>query len=173
MTDVSPDEDGEPGTAAVVRQLVVRAGRSSRRVDPAAPTLALVARPQPGERLRYVLEERIVELETRLRSSDGAAEAHEREVRSLQLELSLRAAYVVHLETAQGALHQQLAQQAADRAGLLAELARLRAEVATLGTSLDLVRRRRIYRLADRLARVLRPLTLPLRLARRTLRSRR
>ena len=169
MTAVDVDGLGADDAA---QQLLARIRRAPARPSPPGRAPApFVARPQPGERLRYVLEERVGELETRLRAADLAAEAHEREVRALQLEVALRAAYVSHLETVQGSLHEQLRAAGAERAGLVAELERLRAEVAQLGGTLEAMRRRRAYQLADRLARLVRRAARPLRAARRRARA--
>jgi DNA repair exonuclease SbcCD ATPase subunit len=83
----------------------------------------LVERASVEERLVYTLEERINDLEVRLRQQAEAAQLRELEMRALENDLALKEHYVARLE-------QEHAQIVAARDGVLVELDRIRAELA-------------------------------------------
>lgn len=140
---------------------------------------SFVSRALPNERMRYVLEERNAELELRLREWGAAKQLYELEFRALEIAARVNVGYVAYLEARQDGLQvqliqeqQQLAHEGAVRADLLAEIDRLRGEIAQVSAHLHAVRSRRAYRLVDRAVPILRKILFPILAVRRWIRRR-
>jgi hypothetical protein len=131
----------------------------------------IVSRARPGERLDYVIQERNAELELRLREAEAVKQLYELEFRTLTIASRVNVGYLAYLEAAQDALQRQLGEEANARAGLLAEIERLRSEVAGVSTLLVAVQSRRAYRLVDRAVPVVRRVLFPALYVRRKLRA--
>jgi hypothetical protein len=129
-----------------------------------------VERARAEERLQYALRERNLELELRLREWEAAESLYEMEFRTQEIAARVQMAYVAQLESSQGDLYRRLEYEGGVRAGLTAEIDRLRAEVAGLSGLLGAVQSRRAYRLINKLVPILRTVLYPALALRRALR---
>lgn len=161
---------------ALVGSLEKAPGRGEQ-VD-AADRRTIVTRAHPGERLHYALEERNSELELQLREASAVKQLYELEFRALTIASRVNSSYLAYLEAAQDSWQRQLADEAHVRAGLLAEIERLRAEVAgasalltAMQSRLTAVQSRRAYRLVDRAVPIVRRMLFPLLYLRRKMRA--
>jgi hypothetical protein len=110
--------------------------------DVASPTAAVAPRQTTGDdsgpirrlaardRQLYRLVERIAELELELRERSEREVVHDLELRSMQLDFELKAAYLRRLETDQGQLHAEIARLNEDRATLFLALEDTRRQLA-------------------------------------------
>ena len=122
------------------------------------------------ERRLFVLEEQIEELHLRLRERTESEQMHDLELRSMQLEIDLKNAYVARLETDQGALHAEIGRLNADRANLFRALEETRHQLAEVGALAASIQSQLSYRLLLRVVRLAKFVAFPLRLVRRLVR---
>jgi hypothetical protein len=179
MSATSPHGPDQPAVSQHILGIVAR--RQGGRTDSRTPETFLVERARPEERLQYALRERNIELELRLREWEAAQSIYEMEFRTQEIAARVQISYVYELESqlefSQHEHHRRLEDEAEVRAGLLAEIDRLRvevaglyAEVARLSGLLGAVQSRRAYRLINRVVPILRTVLYPAILARRVLR---
>lgn len=169
MTPV-PETDGDVAEGTAQRALLAATGSQVLQPDPGSMQGSLVDRSRVGERQRYVLQERIAEMEMRLRERAGLDDVRELELRSMQHEVDLKSAYIAQLEAAQHGLRLQLNERNEHEAVLSARLAEVQREAAELGALVTAMRRRKAYRLLEMLSVLARPVRVPLSYARRALR---
>lgn len=172
MSDLSANEEQPLGPGDVsVATLYRFVARQQQRGVPSTP---LADRAPLADRHIYELEERVVELEMRLRERTESAQIHDLELRTMQLDLSLKERYISSLEALRSSLEAELMRSRDERGALdarraeaEAEVERLGQELVELGNLVQTIHRRRAYRVANAVVGLFRPARAILRRVRR------
>jgi len=127
-----------------------------------APSEVLTERASMEERMLYALEERLAELDMRLREQIEADQVRELEFRAMERDLALKDAYVTKLETERETMHAQLGQAFAHRDELFVALEATRSELAEVAATSAAIQSQLSYRASRKIAAVLRDNTGPL-----------
>jgi CRISPR/Cas system CSM-associated protein Csm2 small subunit len=168
-----PEDRVEVAVDDVVSELGLIADPEPSRMTPVRAEQpshdVVVERASLEERMIYALEERLAEIELRLRQQFEVEHQQQLEMRALERDLLMKEAYVGYLEHDRGALHARLVEAIALRDEVISHrdeifrsLEAREAELAEAQASLAAINQQLAYRVSRKATRVLKENTGPL-----------
>jgi len=143
-----PELESPPQLDPALSELVRLA--TERPAPDDGPSAIPVERAGVDERLLYSLEEKVDELEQRMRAQAETAQQRELELRALQHDLALKEQYVIQLEAQLQAIEASRDEAATALAATQSELGETARRLAEMGALADAIQRQLSYRIARR-----------------------